>query len=93
VVEKKNRKKEVEERKFQLKPEDVEAAKNFLNAMGSVFAMSASMVDLSNFDSKLEPAVYYPEKGRNIYIGLKLELPDEDTAKYMMKCFEEAAKS
>jgi len=55
--------------------------------------MSASTVDLSNFDSKLEPAVYYPEKGRNIYIGLKLELPDEDTAKYMMKCFEEAAKS
>lgn len=77
----------------EVKKEDVEAARNFLQAVGSAFAMQASMITgLEQYGASLSPVVYYPDSGRAIYIGLKLELPDEETAKYMNKCFEIAAR-
>ena len=76
------------------KPEDVIAAKQMLQAIASSFALQAGFIlpQLKQFGCDMQPAVYYPDKGNAIYMGFKLILPDEKTAKYLAKCFEEAAK-
>jgi len=76
------------------KEEDVKACMSFLSAIGGLFGMQAQMVrdTLKKQGCDISPTVYYPDKGDSIYMGLKLRLPDEKTARYMYRCFEEASK-
>lgn len=76
------------------KPEDVQAAKQFLDSVGGVFAMQANIVrdSLKKKGCDIVPAFYYPDKGNAIYMGLKLVLPSETDARYMYRCFEIASR-
>lgn len=80
--------------KKQIKPKksDIEAAKQFLQSVGGVFSMQASMIreSLKQKGCDIVPAFYYPDKGNAIYMGLKLILPTEKDARYMYRCFEVA---
>ena len=79
--------------KLKPKPEDVEAAKALLGTISSAFAMAGmSVQQLRQMGVDIKPAVYYPEHGNSIYLGFKLELPNEDSAKYMWECFKAASK-
>jgi len=76
------------------KEEDVKACMSFLESIGGLFGMQASMVkdSLKKQGCDISPSIYYPDEGDSIYMGLKLKLPDERSARYMYKCFEEASK-
>lgn len=82
--------------KKQIKPKksDVEAARQFLQSVGGVFAMQANMVreSLKQKGCDIVPAFYYPDRGNAIYMGLKLILPSEKDARYMYRCFEIASR-
>ena len=85
--------KEKGRKRLKPKPEDIEAAKALLGTIGSAFAMAGmSVQQLRQMGVDIKPAVYYPENGNSIYLGFKLELPNEESAKYMWECFKAASK-
>jgi len=70
------------------KEEDVMKVKQIISTLGSAFVMAAAPMrpQLQQKGMDVQPALYYPDEGNAVYLGLKLVFPDEAAAKYFMEC-------
>lgn len=76
---------------IQIKPQDLMVCRALLAQLSMLNAQAAMhAVTLRQFGVNAYATVYYPGSGNKVYIGIALELPSEQAAKYFMECVRKA---